>query len=573
MNFYKALLLLTCLFPTAIANAQLSTLEPPVSFSLKGQMTEISRGACQKVTTPSLDMAKIEAEDKEDEINDVPPRFGFPHIVSYDLKNSGTWYKLPNGDKLWQLNVVCPNALSVNFCYDKFWIPEGGKFFVYSKDRKHTLGAFTSRNNKGTKAQMRGFATGLISGDKMVLEYYQPKYVSEDAIISIEKIIHGYRFIDNDSDHYYYGRSGYCHVNINCEEGQDWQDEKKAIALILINGYRSASGALVNTTELSEKPYFLTADHCLKGKPNNYIKYDAITNPYLDHYSFYWGYEAPGCLNPNSEPIPFCTNGAIVVANNGTSDFALLRLDEDPQNLSNYTPYYLGWDCTGAGGNPGVCIHHPHGDIKKISTVRSQPVSSGYNGSGYNMYWEVFWATTLNGHGVTERGSSGAPLLNDAHKIVGQLRGSECDSCANLNGHSIFGKFNVSWTGNNNTSEYRRLDFWLDSIYTNQSTMEGLLILPNTRTIATQQNLYSNVHIINNGQLNIYNNVTMIGTSKIIVESGCKIIINGGKLSNATVELKPGATLRILNGGILETRSGFESPVGAIVDIDSGQIL
>ncbi len=65
----------------------------------------------------------------------------------------------------------------------------------------------------------------------------------------------------------------------------------------------------------------------------------------------------------------------------------------------------------------------------------------------------------------------------------------------------------------------------------------------------------------------------MIGTSKIIVESGCKIIINGGKLSNATVELKPGATLRILNGGILETRSGFESPVGAIVDIDSGQIL
>lgn len=33
------------------------------------------------------------------------------------------------------------------------------------------------------------------------------------------------------------------------------------------------------------------------------------------------------------------------------------------------------------------------------------------------------------------------------------------------------------------------------------------------------------------------------------------------------------ATLRIINGGIIETRSGFETPIGALVEILNGQII
>jgi len=36
---------------------------------------------------------------------------------------------------------------------------------------------------------------------------------------------------------------------------------------------------------------------------------------------------------------------------------------------------------------------------------------------------------------------------------------------------------------------------------------------------------------------------------------------------------QPGSTLRIINGGIIETRNGFEAPIGVVVDIVSGQIL
>lgn len=555
------------------ASAQLSTNEFPVSFNPKIKSFISSKRKIKTVTMPTLDMAKIAKEDEEDEAYDMPPRFGYPHKVNYDLKNSGTWFKLPNGDKLWQMEVVCPAALSVNFCFDKFWIPEGGKFFVYSKDRKHTIGAFTSRNNKGDRDKIRGFATGLVYGDDVILEYYQPKEVTIDAIISIEYVVHGYRYINLGQKNL--GDAASCMVNINCEEGQDWQNEKIAVALILVDGNRYCTGSLINTTDLSQKPYLLTADHCLNVSENNnhIIKYDADTLPNLDRYSFYWNYEAPGCDNINVEPAIISTSGATVIANNSYSDFALLRLSEDPQYLSNYTPYYLGWDYSGNSGLPGVCIHHPKGDVKKISTVEGLPISSDWNGTNYDSHWKVGWKSTLNGHGMTQGGSSGSPLINAAHRVIGQLHGSNCHDCTNPNGHSLYGKFNISWTGNNNISIQRRMNCWLDSLNIGVQTMDALCVIPTTITMNTDHQLYSNIRITSNGQLTIQSNIELMGNSRVIVESGGKLIISGGTLSNVDLVLKTGATLQITNGGIIETRNGFEAPVGAIVDIQYGQIL
>lgn len=563
MKHIKTLLLLAFLFTFADVNAQLSTNEQPVSFDTKLSLTVTSVSAVPVVTTPQLDMAKIEQEDKEDEKYDMPPRFGYSHKVNYDLNNSGIWYELPNGDKLWQLNVVCPNALSVNFCYDKFWIPEGGKFFIYSKDKRHSIGAFTSRNNKGDKENVHGFATGLVYGDDVVLEYYQPKEVTIDATICIEFIVHGYRYINIAKASR--GQSGSCMVNVNCDEGQDWQNEKNAVALIIVNGNRYCTGSLVNTTDFGQKPYLLTADHCLGGWANNNIKYDAVTSPYLNHYSFYWNYELPGCNTPPNVVSFKTTSGAVVLANNNVSDFALLQLTEDPKNISNYTPYYLGWDCSGQSGYPGVCIHHPNGDYKKISTVASQPVAGIVS-------WFVQWASTVNGHGTTEGGSSGSPLLTAEHKVIGQLYGGDSD-CSNLNGEDIYKRFDVSWTGYNNDSIQRRLSCWLDSLNTGEIAIEGLLVIPSVQTMTTDQDFYGNIRITSSGQLTIQSDIEFKGNSHVIVEAGGELIINGGTLSNVDIVLKLGASLQITNGGIIETRNGFEAPIGTNVEIVNGQIL
>ena len=43
-------------------------------------------------------------------------------------------------------------------------------------------------------------------------------------------------------------------------------------------------------------------------------------------------------------------------------------------------------------------------------------------------------------------------------------------------------------------------------------------------------------------------------------------------LSYLCVVTKVGSVLKIKNGGLIETRNGFEAPVGAIIYIEDGQI-
>lgn len=67
--------------------------------------------------------------------------------------------------------------------------------------------------------------------------------------------------------------------------------------------------------------------------------------------------------------------------------------------------------------------------------------------------------------------------------------------------------------------------------------------------------------------------VSATRSCRLIVEDDGVLVIDGGTLSNADIEMKPGATLQLINNGIIETRNGFEVPRGAIVDIIYGQIL
>lgn len=575
IQYLRAIIIIVLLCFFTNASAQLSTNEKPVSYGIETKLRVKRRSAIPFVTMPTLDMAKIEEESKVDGDNDMPLRFGYCHKVHYTPNNSGTWYELPDGDRLWQLEVICPEALSVCFSYDKFWLPEGGKLFVYSKDRKQSIGAFTSRNNKGDREQPRGFATELIHGSDVVLEYYQPSGGTSDAIISIAGIVHGYRQIplwENDL----FKVSGSCMVNINCEEGRRWQNEKNAVACMITitdNGnfnfsVSSCSGSLINTTDLSEKPFFLTANHCIRN-----LGKDAIEDSILDNTIFYWNYEAAGCDSDSTLSTYYTTNGATVLSNNPITDFALLRLTEDPKDLPNYTPYYLGWDISGESGDPGVCIHHPMGDIKKISTVDSLPQSTYWNNQIQfpNSHWKVNWKETPNGYSTTQKGSSGSPLLNAFHRVIGQLHGGPDFVCV-PNVYNKYGKFDLSWNGYGNDSIQRRLNCWLDSMNIGTQTMEGLLIIPAMRAMTTDEQLYGNICIKSSGQLIIQSDIEMMGSSCVIVESGGKLVIDGGTLSNVELVLKPSSSLQILNGGTIVTRGGFKAPVGVKVSITDGRI-
>lgn len=331
----RHVILFVLVFSYLVGYSQISTEENPVSFQYtQSELTKFSKPAPGnrrdvKILRPP-DVNALQQEDKQDEQNGLPPRFGAPILVNFSLQNSGNWMELPNGDKLWQLEIQSKGALSLNLLYDKFWLPEGSKFFIYSKDKKHILGAFTALNNKGTKNNLQGFATGLIFSDTIILEYYHPKNVTEKGFVNIAYIVYGYKYIkitENKS----LNSSGHCHINANCVEGSGLQKEKNAVALILVNGHRWCTGSLINNTTKNQEPLFLTADHCLGSWANNGIKYDAINNPNLSLWSFYWNYETPNCSNSINELPLKSTVGATILANNETTDFALLKLTEDPR--------------------------------------------------------------------------------------------------------------------------------------------------------------------------------------------------------------------------------------------------
>lgn len=453
--------------------AQISTNEHPVSIQ-KGINNLVKDKTKSTIDLPVPDIKKIIHDDS---LFQEKNPYGFqrtsiPIPIEIDINRDGVWSTLEDGGKLWQMEVHAEKALALDFVFSKFWLPKDGKFFIFNPETKETIGAITSKYILGDKINPHKFSTGIVKGNRVILEYFQPSKEKELPIIKGERAYYSYVCP--------WCSSCSSEVNINCAEGSNWQLEKNAVALVyrrFNQGGGWCSGFLVNNTQNNKSPLFLTANHCLIYDMTNDGGYleekDANGDSDLSDWVFYWGYELPDC-GGSTQPSYRTTTGAILRANNTNSDFALLQLQQDPSNISDFIPYYLGWDVSGSSGTGGVCIHHPNGDVKKISTYECTPQTVSFNNNFHYYYWGVQWVQTANGHGITEAGSSGSPLINSDHNVIGQLAGSHQLDCSNLSGTSKYGKLSISWTGLGTSYSYRRLHDWLDPIGTGQTTLSSL---------------------------------------------------------------------------------------------------
>lgn len=454
-NNMKSLLVLSLMIMFFSGFSQTKKAKLPYSFK-----HNISAVINDEIVQP-LDMTAVEAEDAMREQNGDLPLIGRTIPVDFSIDDSGQWQRVING-KIWRLEIESPGAQALMLYYSDFHIPYGASLFIYSKDRTSVVGPLTVDNNP----KSRTFATDLVKGDDIILEYFQPNNITGQPIININGLGYIYRdshFGTNNTKGF--GDSGSCQVNANCSpEGDNWQDQKRGVVRILltVGGNQGwCSGSLLNTVAQDCTPYALTADHC---------GHDATTTE-LTQWIFYFNYESPDCNNPSSEgslagqTITGCTK----VANGGNSgstgsDFYLVELSQSVPDT--YNPFYNGWDHSGTAPTSGVGIHHPSGDIKKISTYGTTLTTSDWNGSGVNSHWRVTWDATTNGHGTTEGGSSGSPIFNQDGRIVGDLTGGGSD-CSALTSPDYYGKFDWSWD-QNGTTDQEKLQPWLDPANTTQ---------------------------------------------------------------------------------------------------------
>lgn len=401
------------------------------------------------VITADVNVAALLAEDELEVGKDIPLRFGYPFDVRYDLDNSGQWEVLPNGDRIWRLRIESPGAYSINLIYAAFWLPEGAKLFIYNEDHSHVIGAFTSDNNKDHGQ----FSTQPVKGEVSILEYYEPVEVAGRGIIDIERIVHAYRNMfswDTFKDSKGFGSSGSCNNNVRCPEGDPWDNQIRSTAMVILSGgSRWCSGSMVNNVRQDLTPYFLTAEHCM-GSSNTWI--------------IMFNYESPSCDNIDG-PTWMTISGTTYRASNTFSDFGLVELSSEPPET--YNVYYAGWSAVDTPADSCIAIHHPSGDIKKISFDYGTVTSTSYLGtsSGNNSHWRIGnWED-----GTTEGGSSGSQLINREGKIIGQLHGGYA-SCTSITA-DWYGKFSQSW--NYGGSASTRLKDWLDPDNTGVSELDG----------------------------------------------------------------------------------------------------
>jgi len=410
---------------------QLSEGGTPISFSLS------FKELIEKTPVMELPAVDVKALLEEDELlrkEEVqrPFRFGKAINVDFDIKKNGMKKELSNGDKLWFLKIHCPDAFSINLIYDNFKLADGSKFFIYNEEKTMILGAFTPElsNNRSNV-----FATDLVQGNTIILEYFEPKS-SNDGVIQINKVIHGYVDVFASSG---LGTSASCNYDVNCSQGANWTNEKKAVAMILVDDNTGfCSGCLVNNTNHDFTPYFLTARHCyFDSNLNNQTK-----NPATNIFRFqYW---KPNCGSGTPSTVKSIL-GATLLVNNQQTDMAFLLLSQRP--FDSWEVFYAGWDRSSNPAQTSTGIHHPKTDVMKISHEQNPVYAQNHPIQGFQL---TTWRVDHFEDGTVQPGSSGSPLFNQStKKIVGQLStthaGNSDNTIACANRNANYGRFDLSW--------------------------------------------------------------------------------------------------------------------------------
>ncbi|MDR0832691.1 MAG: T9SS type A sorting domain-containing protein [Candidatus Symbiothrix sp.] len=476
-------LLLSLLFLCGTLSAQISEGGTPPSFQYAKESRLRHGETISRIVMPiDFDVQKLKAEDAANEaLGDVP--LNAVRIIPADLtmENSGEWSTLPNGQNVWQLTIEAPDAIAITLCYREFYIPQGGKLFIYNEAKTQVLGAYTSTANPAN----RGFATELVAGDVITLEYVAPDEIGSDRPrIRIEGVGYGYNHIRVFSNvvSEKYGESLDCQVNVVCSEGDEWRNQINGVTRLMMRKtpttYSWCSGAIVNNVRGDFKPYLLTAYHCV----------DETDSYFMDQSQFYFHYEYANCGDTSgtaSEPQSKTMIGAqllVISPTDGGSDGALLLLNDHIP--VEYDVYYNGFDvsasppaATNASGGT-IGIHHPKGDVKKISTSSSKITSTTWkstNNTGKaDAHWRIpNYVATLHGYSFPESGSSGSPLFDrNTGLIIGTLTGGNTSNCETASGrYSSYGKLAYHWNGSPGESDWMKS--YLDPDNTGVTIVQG----------------------------------------------------------------------------------------------------
>ncbi len=390
----------------------------------------------------------------------LPLQFAVKAPLTLNLEG-GRWDMAPDGRARWRARVSSPGAVALSLEFARFALPEGAELWLYDTAGRLVQGPYT----QAQQTPEGKLWTALVPGSAAVLELRVPSAVRDQVHLRIANVDHAFLDIMSaqvEAKASGPGTSGSCNIDVACSAGDDWRDDIRSVAHITIGGNFLCTGQLLNNARQDHNPLLITANHC---------KIDQTSSTPASSVVAYWNYQASSCGGARTASLMSQNqSGATLLAGDVGTDFTLVRLAAQPS--AGFNVYYAGWDARGDAPQSGVAIHHPSGDVKRISrfgtAATAQDVCierSGTTCARQVRAWQVYWE-----QGTTEQGSSGGGLWNQDHQVVGVLSGGNA-SCSNIGGEDYFARLSEGFTANSAASG--QLKAWLDPGDTGTRSLTG----------------------------------------------------------------------------------------------------
>jgi len=388
--------------------------------------------------------------------------------VSFTPERDGSWQFLADGSRLWRLRVRSSGATDLRLGFDRYALPPGAALYVIGAS-DYYQGPYDSRDAVDSR-----FDAPVVPGDTATLELRVPAdaTLAPDAL-ELARVGAGFRDVFGRDKSGSVGQSGACNVNVACPLGQTYPDEVRAVGYYEFQAagsrdYYICSGTLLADVPRSGRDWFVTAAHCISAASE------------AASMVVYWNYQSTQCSYLAAPPGGYFNDdqhGATLRATRADVDVTLLELagHADPA----WNRYRAGWDASGALPAGTVGIHHPSGDVKKV-TAGPRPSTTGNCIVDSTTRTDTHWMAGPYTQGTTEGGSSGSGLFaatgsGQPRRLIGTLSGgdAECSSSSPGSpnaGTDCYGKFAVAWQG---ATAAVRLRDWLDPANSGTTSLVG----------------------------------------------------------------------------------------------------
>lgn len=358
------------------------------------------------------------------------------------------WSRVAQGHAA-QIAVASPQAGSMRLAIDLAGMPEDVEMVFFGSADATRLEGPVRVGDIPDRTQP--FWTPVTEGETQTVEFFVP--ARHDPKTLAARVMRASHLLATPSTGMTkqlqdIGVAGSCNVDIPCSQlngDAAFRNAAESVAQMVITDGPAAflcTGTLLNDGDpATQVPWFFSANHCFENSDTPF-KTPEQMQQVASTLTTLWGFEASACVDGQGNATPRPTwsqlpGGATYIHNDVALDALFLRLNATPPAPA----FFSGWDANSVSpGNPAIAIHHPGGDLKKVTEGTVQGFASPNRGGVTGSLIEVIWS-----RGTTEPGSSGGGLWTRSgseYLLRGALWGGEA-SCAAPTAPDFYSRFDL----------------------------------------------------------------------------------------------------------------------------------